>query len=287
MKFGRRYRLTIEMEDGDAVIIEPPFSVRFNLVRSTMASLNTADFSIYNLAARTRNRIFQDRFDFSAYRKIIFEAGYDTLTTVFVGSLFEANSERIGADIVTNINSRDGGFDVVGTKTYRTIAAGSTNKEIVEQLAQDFPNLEVGAIGTFDQQYSRPVVLNGNTYELMKRYTEDKVFIDLEKVYALQDREVVPGDLQVLRGDTGLLETPKRDDAFLTVTTLFEPRIIMGQQVRLDSEAAPEFNGDFKVIGVHHQGIISEAQGGSAISKFQLLTGSQVFGRIEEVDQDD
>lgn len=285
MKFGRKYRLTIEMNDGGgAIVIEPPFTLQFNIVRSTMATLNTADLTIYNLSPATRDRIYQDRFNFSTYRKVILEAGYDTLSTVFVGSIFEAYSVRQGTDIITNINSRDGGFDVVGTKTYRTIQAGATNAEVVDSLARDFPNLELAAVGQFDQSFKRPVVLNGNTYDLLKRYTGDNVYIDMQKLYALQQNEVIEGDLPVLNASTGLLETPRREDAFFIVTTLFEPRIIMGQQVRLESLILPQYNGNYKVIGVHHQGIISEAEGGSCTSRFNLLIGTQAFGRVVQVD---
>lgn len=273
------------MNDGSgAIVIEPPFTLQFNLIRSTQATLNTADITIYNLSQRTRDRIYQDRFDFSAYRKVILEAGYDTLSTVFIGSLFEAYSVRQGADIITNINSRDGGFDVVGTKTYRTIQAGATNAEVVDGLVNDFPNLQLGAVGNFDQTFKRPVVLNGNTYDLVKRYTGGNVYVDLEKVYALQQNEFIDGDLPVINAASGLLETPRRDDAFLTVTTLFEPRVIMGQQVRLESLVLPQYNGNYKVIAVHHQGIISEAEGGSCTSRFNLLVGTQVFGSVVRVD---
>ena len=65
MKFGRNYRLTIEVEDGEAVVIEPPITVQFNVVRNTMASLNHMQLSIYNLSEETQSKIFKDRFNIS------------------------------------------------------------------------------------------------------------------------------------------------------------------------------------------------------------------------------
>jgi len=45
------------------------------------------------------------------------------------------------------------------------------------------------------------------------------------------------------------------------------------------------YNGQYKVIGMVHSGIISEAVGGSCTSRFNLLLGSRYFGRLKTVGQ--
>lgn len=283
-KFGRTYRLTIDPGDGsDLIIITLPFTVNFTVQRNTMASLNNFVIDIYNLSENTRRRIFQDRF-VARRRTVTFEAGYETLTTLFKGYIFEANSRREGPNVITMIEARDGSYDVTTKMTFQTIGAGQTVKDILKYLIGQYDDLELGAVGDFPEVLQRPVTLNGNTYELLKTYSNRNVFVDLGRVYVLKPNEVVPGELPVLSPATGLLESPRRDDAFLTVPTLFEPRVGMGQPIELASTISPIYNGQYKVLGVLHQGVISQAVNGPLRSTFNLFTGTQLFGDFTRVE---
>ena len=282
MKFGRNYRLTIESDDGEAIVIEPPLTVQFNIVRNTMATLNHMQLSIYNLSEENRNRIFQDRFNPRVYKRIILQAGYESLSTVFIGNIFQASSARNGSNIITSIDARDGGFDTTGTLTNVTLDGGSL-KDVIRALASDFEHVSVGEIGGEEKQFLRPLVLSGNTYSIINKYTNKSAYIDLEELKVLDDNQVIVGEVPLINSETGLLETPKREDAFLTIKTIFEPRIIMGQVIEIESSVNNAFDGQYKVIGVTHSGVISEAVGGDCTSEFNLLVGSQLFGEFNKV----
>jgi hypothetical protein len=284
MKFGRKYRLTIQAsEGGEDIIIESPFTMKFNVQRSSFASINSASIQVNNLSLETRNLIFKDRFNYDVYRQVTLEAGYDELATIFRGNLYVANSERSGADIITNIVARDGMHDILNTNTYKTYAAGTTVKDVVEDLIGAFPNLTKGEIGVIDGDFKRGVVVNGNTFDALGTYTNNQVFVDNELVYALNGDEVVQADLLVLNAETGLLSTPRRDDAFVQIDTLFEPRITIGQLIEIQSGIEPVYDGQYKVIGVQHQGVISEAIGGNCTSTFNLLLEGQLYGTFKPV----
>lgn len=283
MKFGRQFKLTIETRDEDALIIESPFTVEFSVVRSTMSSLNTMQAKIYGLSKTTRNQIFQDRFDLSRIRKVIFQAGYDELSTLFIGDLFKATSYRSGHDIVTFIDARDGGADVVNANTFTTIAKDTSRLDIVKKLIADMPNLKEGTLSGLDGSIRRGAALDGNTFSLLKKYTDDRVYIDLETVNSMKDDEVIEGDVVLLNSDAGLLGTPKRQNAFLNIDTLFEPRIIMSQLIEIKSDIQNQYDGQYKVIGVTHSGIISGAMNGNCKSQFALLVGSQLFGEFTQI----
>jgi len=284
MKFGRRYRLTIEGADGASdVVIELPFTMKFNIQRSSFATINSASIQIFNLSLETRDLIFKDRFDFNFYRRVTLEAGYSELEVIFTGSLYVANSVRQGVDVITNIIARDGMYDVLNTNTFKTYAAGTTIRDVVTDLIGGFPNLQQGEIGVIDGDFKRGVSINGSTYDALNTYTNNQVFIDNELVYALNGNEVIEGDLLVLNADTGLLETPKRDDAFIVVTSLFEPRVTIGQMIEIQSVIAPIYDGQYKVIGIQHEGTISEAVGGQCTSSFNLLVEGQLYGKFVTV----
>lgn len=284
-KFGRTYKITINPNDGsDLLTIELPFTMQFSVVRGIGANLNTANILIYNLGENTRRRIFQDRFNLSTRRTITLEAGYgDELSKVFEGDIYQANSARQGSNIITVIVARDGGFDTVSTKSSFTLSGG-TERELLERLIGDFPNLNQGVIGAGENNFIRPVVIDGNTWERLQTYTNYKAFIDLGQVNILNDNQARQGLVPVINSATGLLETPRKDNASLSVKTLFEPRIIMGQIIEIQSDILPVYDGQYKVTGVKHQGIISNAVGGDCSSQFDVLLGGQLF-QYEVVDE--
>lgn len=284
-KFGRRYKITIQTTDITALVIEPPLTVEFDIHRSVMATMNSMTLRIYNLSETKQNLIYQDRFDINKY-KIIVEAGYESLSTVFIGDIFEANSTREGSNIITKIDARDGSFDMNQSVVNTTLKAGTTLNETLTYLAGQFKNLKglhvTNATPGMEDAFERPVVLEGNVYELIKQYAlqggVNDVYIDLDVIYINgQNEVVVNGEIELLDASTGLIHTPRRDQSFLTVTTIFEPRVIMGQVIQLVSDIQPKYNGLYKIIGLKHQGVISEAVGGPLESQFNMV-GNQILG---------
>ncbi len=283
-KFGRNYRLTIDPADGGPlIVIGMPLTLRFTVDRHVMSDLNNGKFDIYNLSENLRNRIFQDQYYVPRDKKITLEIGYDQLTTVFKGTVWQANSVREGSDIVTSITALDGNNDINNTQIFQAYTAGGTMADLFKFLIGQFPTLQPGAIGDFGPAPTRAITLNGNVWQILKKYSQNQCFIDLGKVFVLKYNEAVPGQVAQINLDTGILETPRRDDAFLTVTTLMEPRVNMQQLIDLKSVIYPGYNGQYQVYGVLHQGIISAAVGGAARSTFGLFLGAKTFGEYKSV----
>lgn len=280
-KFNRTYRLTIfPIDGGKPIVIYLPFTLQFSVMRGAGANLNSANFIIYNLGEETRSRIFQDRFNISTYQKITFEAGYNNeFSMLFKGNICEAGSMRKGTDVITTIFSRDGAYDAINTKSSQTLQAGISNTDAIKSLIGDYPNLNQGVIGGDDFTYGRAVVIDQNTWKAIQTLSNNKCFIDLEEINILGDNQAKVGLVPIIDDTTGLLETPRKENANLIVRTLFEPRIIMGQVIEVRSSIQPVYNGQYKVIGVKHNGIISDAVNGQCESEFNLLAGVQLFKR--------
>ena len=189
----------------------------------------------------------------------------------------------MGNNIITEVDAMDGGFDTRSAQTSRTVQKGTTMRDVIKGLIGDFDNLSEGTVTEDDTELRRPVVLDGNTFHLLRKYSNDKVFVDLEEVNVLNDNDVVVGVLPTITSDTGLLGTPKREDAYLSVETLFRPEIIMGQLLDIRSQVNTAYDGQYKVIGLTHSGTISDAQSGRCQSKFDLLIGSQLFGEFNQL----
>jgi hypothetical protein len=284
-KFGRKFQLTVDMNDGSGQIIIPwPFTIEFTITRNVAPAANTMSLRIYNLSLAHRNRIRQDRFSLkNPPNKVNLDAGYDSLFTVFHGNIMQADSNREGVDIVTTIVGMDGGFDIANTQSNFSWPAGIKLEDAIKNACGTFVDIDIGAIGQLNgQQFNRPLIVDDNTYNWLKTYYPN-VYIDKQKAFFLGNDEVLIGQLPVIDSSTGLLETPRREGAYLTIRTIFEPRITVGQLISLKSTVEPTYNGQYKVVGVNHQGIISGAVGGNLESSFSLLLGSNPFGPWTQV----
>jgi len=282
VKFGRTFRVTIDLGDGsDPLIITPPITIQFTVNRSLNSSLNTMQIDIYNLSKKVRDLIFQEFYGSERKKTITLEAGYaGNLSTIYKGSIFEAYSGREGTNIITSIESRSGSWEIAQSMTYTTLSKGLTVKEILQFLGGQFQNLQIGAIGDYSDTLLRPVVINGSTWEYVKKYSDNQAFIDNEKIYVLKNNETIQGEYAVIDKDTGILQTPRRQGNYLTVTTLFEPRLTIGQEVDLKSSIAPVYDGNFKVQGIQHTGIISEAVNGACQTTVDLFLASRAFETV-------
>lgn len=283
-KFNRQYKLTLKLtEEGEAIEIKPPFTIRFSIQRSISSSVNQARIEIFNLGKVLRNQIFQDRFNLKKYKKVILQAGYNKISTIFVGNILEAYSVRQKQDMITYINAQDGGFGVRNSYSNFSLEKGTTFINAIKKLFSNMQNIKSGKIGDIQGSFKRGAVFNGNTFSLLKQQTNENVFIDNEVINALKDDEVIIGEVPLITSETGLLSTPMRRDSFIEVQILFEPRIIIGQIIELKSSTNSLFDGQYKVIGIKHNATISESVGGDARTTLQLYIGTKLLGGLKIV----
>lgn len=287
-KLNRIYRLTISTNLlTDAIIVENPLTVNFTVERSIYAGVNSMDIDIFNLAPKTRNLIFQDTYLAVGqnYKQIILEAGYQGMgmSTIFIGNIFNAYSFRRNTDVITHIHALDGGLDTQTANTNVTLAAGTTIKDVVNRISSDFPHLTNGTQNIRDYTFQRPVVLDGNSFQLIKKYTDGQVFIDREEINIMSPVDVIEGFVPVIDENSGLLGTPERRNASLSINMIFEPRILIGQVIEVNSRIAPQFDGQYKVIGLRHQGMISDTQAGQCTTNLELFVGTQIFGKFNVI----
>lgn len=281
MKLGRHYNLTIELENGKAIEIADPLTCEFNIERNANSSLNNATFKIYNLKKSNSNQITQNRYSVvnskGERKRLFFKAGYKELSLCFTGSILEAYPYRQGSDIITFINAQDGGFESYSSFINTTLTAGTTFLDAFKTLAQGM-GLNIGAIGETEGSFKRGKALIGNNFSLLSKDFKDEFFIDLGTINKLKVNEYIKGKgvgVIQITSKTGLLGTPILQGTRLVVEMLFEPRINIGNLVDIKSDINPKFDGQYKVIGISHNGIISEAPSGEARTTLQLDTGNE------------
>lgn len=276
---------------GGFTKIDYPLTIQFDIERTTSSSPNYGNFRITNLAQTTYERLAKDMYninDFGSgkeYRQVIFSAGYQELSTIFQGSLVEGWTERSGTEIITHLRCQDGLYQIANAYTSQTFQAGTSMNDIFKTLLQDL-GLQQGIVGTIPENQSplRAAAYNGNTFQLLRDNFNNRVFIDLEKTYLLADDEVILGQVPLISSETGLLGVPRRQNTYIQVDIIFEPRIQIGQIVEVVSKIDPRFNGQWKVQGIKHSGTISGAIGGDCKTTLQLFYGTKALGGLTLVE---
>lgn len=267
-KFNRSFILKIEVSNNEYIEVNSPFTLEFNVTRNNLASANTATFTIYNLNSYTRSRIYKDVYDIGNLRAIQLFAGYaenlgDLIPRCFNGTVKRAFSYRQGSDFKTVIEAYDGmismGTDFVST----TVPSGIPIAVSIAQVAKELKNVDKITIGNkFTDITKRAMSLMGNPLDIMKQLTNNNFYIDNQSAYAIDQTEVIQGEIRLINYENGLIGTPKKSELMVEVEMIFEPRIKPSQLIELQSISENRFNGVYKVTGIVHRGIISGSIGG-------------------------
>lgn len=281
LKFGRNYNLVIGTANPiEPIQVTPPFTLEFDVVRSINSTANHFSLRLFNLGVKTRNKVRVDRFKFDLFRPVSLAAGYQTqLAQILKGNIQQCWSYREGNNMVTTLVGTDFGFAFVNGVTSVQYVAGTSQQTIINDLvkslnAPETGNVATGAIGNYPGTTSRGSSFNGNTTDLLRELTGGGFFIDLGTAHCLQNNECLDDQILIVNSQSGLLGTPLLEETVVYVDILFEPKVKVGQRVLLESLTETRFNGVYKVIEVHHKGVISTAVNGPCTTSLGLLSGT-------------
>ncbi len=251
--FGRYYVLSI----GPVRITG--LRVSFKIFKSLQPEPNTTEISIYNLNSDTRTKLQK------APVLVQLDAGYpDNHQTLFKGTLRAATSSKQGTDWVTTVKAGDGELTYRSARINEAFKPGTPIVTIAKRLAARL-NIGLGdaeaRISEATQragltQYLNGAVMSGRAHE---KLTEVLNGLDLE--WSMQDErlQILPkgtinGDRIVVLSDTsGLVGSPAVGDKGVTkITSLLQPGIRPGTQVRLEARGFPKLT--YRVERVTHAG---------------------------------
>ena len=293
MAYNRRYILTITPinekgeEKGKSVVIKDPLTIRFNVQRMPFMGDCCANIEIYNLQPKTRAKIFLDYFDFNNIQKVTLEAGYQNgkFDLIYKGRIVSCRARQEHTETIMTIEAQSGMY-VLDSYISSSIKDGEYTSDIADEVLSKTSGFERAFIQPEAVQIPRPVALMGNEMAVLQTYTKGKTFIDNEKVISLDENACLDGDVRVIDDETGLLGVPEREQVTLKVRCMFEPRIKVGQGLEIASKIAPEFDGQYKVWGVSHNGVIGLSASGQCITTIQLYTGLNIYGRFKTTYQE-
>lgn len=257
-RFERTFKLIIEV-DGKVIEILPPLKLVFNAYKSVFGGLNKMSMQIFNLKEDTRLRLVKDKEQVKII-KYSFETGYVGMgenkgktELIFRGTVQEGSNSREGPDIITTLETLDGGTDFLNSYTNMTVKPGA--KPIEEIINKDMPNTEIGKIDKKDN-LTRPKVLVGNSVDLIEKSLNpgETWYIENEKFYIIKDEDTTSKFIPIVSAVTGLLSTPTRKDKVVTFSSLMNPSIKIGERIKLVSKTAPHLDGIYRVDTINYAG---------------------------------
>lgn len=278
--------------NSNPVVIENPFTLTFNIRRAALASTNTGTFQIYNLSESTRNQLYKDKTNLLASRKIVLRAGYfEPLPIIFSGNIKWCTSCRMQGqtNFITEIEAFDGGFEMVNAYTTKSWDGDVAKQDVVNQLIRDVivaGGTTVPLTSGYIHQYSdveKNICIGEYSWPRLVTETQSACFIDSGQINVLPEDDCFTGTFPQISSETGLLGAPKRSETYVIAEMLFEPSLVVGQQVNLLTRSQKMFNGDYKIVGINHIGTISDAVGGkcqSNVSLFSFKKNAQLIGQV-------
>ncbi len=284
-KFIRKFFMEVEGANNTYQIASP-LTLELDITRGAWQSVSFADFSIYNLAESVRSDIYLDWINqFEKPRKITLWGGYESwknngvtsptngLYLIFNGQIRSAQSGRDGPSWVTKIAAWDGGWDIQNTAISYNQAAGSQFIDVLNNVIKKYANLSIGYIDpTLDFTLIRGLSFHGSVHDILttlanKLYAD--YFVDNMNVYFVSKGQPIPGmigNLVSISSADGLIDTPIKQKFYVSFNMIFEPRIQVGQAVKLESLEL-ENNGTYTIRGLEHHGVISDAVDGGCTSR--------------------
>lgn len=284
-KFLRNFVLSIATNPqnpavNETITIYPPITIEFDITRNTLSSANIGSIRIYNLNKDLRNKLRKDQYDETFFPKVVLQAGYGpgpNYPSIFIGQVNQAWSVREGVNFVTQLESYDGAWAFNQAKIDTAFPKNTPLIDILTNMVSGLKAFDVdpGVVGTYNGAIQRANAYSGNTLDILRELTGGGTFIDNGLVHLLGENECFTGNLPVIDSSTGLLGTPMREATNLVFDMVFEPRLLAGQIIYLNSTTEDNFNQYYKVVGIKHRGMISTAVAGDAVTSVTLFYSPQ------------
>lgn len=290
MKSQRQFWCQVTGRSGDVYTIQSPLTLELGIERGIWQSISNGVFRIYNLKESTRSDLYHDWYDFSLFSPIVLRAGYASWNTVvgltsqsfpiiFQGTIRQAYSQREGSNWVTTIMAWDGGQGVTSGDYTGALDMSTSLATQINSLIAAMPGVMVGYVDpslTITQDRATSFV--GSPWQMLQSIADAAyadLFIDLQKVYIVAKGSAIPGisgGLGTISPAQGLLETPMKQRSIVSFPIIFEPRVLVGQSLVLQSIETVN-NGSYTVGGISHHGTISDAVGGDLRTQISCYYG--------------
>lgn len=209
----------------------------FEVTKTLKESPNTANIKIYNLNPGNEQKIKNE------FTDVILNCGYeDGMRMVFRGNIKHVYRYRDGNDYITEIEAADGDRDFTTSVINETLAAGTTNKQIISRAVASFKG---GTTEGYTGDVNEKPRLRGKVISGMSRDVLSDIARDSGANWSIQDGQLtivksgglLPGTAVLINANTGMLGAPEVDDKGITVKCLLNPIITVNGAIKIDNNS--------------------------------------------------
>lgn len=232
--------------------------VRFNIKKTILGAPNSSQIVIYNLKEDSRNRISAN------LSSVQLSVGYDdNIRKLSSGGILSSIPAPSFPQIETRINALDGYGSTTFATYNRTFSQAEPVSNVVEEIARTLPNVTIGDIsvngilgpkgGSFSGRSAASLdeladqwgfswsVQDGVFQAISDGTSSNRVFdLNTENGTLISVLPITSGPLQQVIGTE--------------ITSILDPRIRPGDQVRVNSSVSPTLNGVYTVTNIDFAG---------------------------------
>lgn len=232
---------TITGRAGELVVED--LRIDFQATRDIGSKQNTGSAVIWNLSRENRGKLGEE------FDTLKIEAGYENeeFGIIFHGAIRDVTIEREGADTRSLIECGDGDKGINKGAVSKTFPAGTKPKEVLEYLASQMPDVEVGTIIGMDDlpAYERPITLYGYAArEADEIGRQHGVYWSIQSgtFEAIKSDQYI-NDVVVISSESGLVGTPKVTDKGVSLRSLLRPAVGPGRVIDVRSNFLDQDSG--------------------------------------------
>lgn len=231
----KRHAQVVIGKAGSGLLVEN-LRVHFEVSKTVESAPNVAVIKIFNLSPINETKI-KNEFD-----EVLLNAGYEgALRLVFRGNIKHVYRYRDKSDYITEIEAGDGDKDFRSATMNETLAAGTTNAQLVDRAVGSFKTTggtTKGAVQINDRARLRGKVISGNTRDVLHdvaRESGANWSIQDGQLVIVKANGVLPDEAIVITADTGMLGAPEINDKGIAVKCLLNPQLRVNGAIKLDN----------------------------------------------------
>lgn len=227
-------------EPGEAIDFAA-FRVTFHIRRGDVQTPNSADIRIYNVSDATANRVTKE------FTRIVLQGGYDgNFGILFDGTIKQARRGRLDAkDTYIDIAAADGDQFYNFAPISLSLADGAAKPSDMIQLFLKY--MPGSIVRGYIPELSTNAPVRGRVYYGMLRDELSEFAAQNDCLWSIQDGQLtlipltsyIPGEPVLLSPATGVIGQPEQTQNGISVRTLLNPSVKIGQLVKLDSTINP------------------------------------------------
>lgn len=242
-----------------------------------------------------------------SFKRVVLQAGYLSYNGGekhfnWTGIIQNASSYKQGSSVVTEVVANELGYindnafiqlgirkgqkvsnvlqrgmtDFIKEANYTKDIEKEAKAKVGKDVSQFFPEKNLKLVCDFEKDYEfdKDKVINAPIQEAIKylmSYVPNARITKNDNIIYITDKQVRSSDIITINAENGLQSTPRVYGYRMTLSMMFEPRIFVGQTVKVESLIQPNYNDEYSVAGFTHHLTLGDGTRPSATTDLNLI----------------